>query len=54
MNQNVKKFQIDIPSNQISAIYAGTRWWKGGEDTTENTVSTKIDFGPTGLVYFRV
>jgi len=53
-NQNVKKFQIDIPSNQISAIYAGTRWWRGGEDTTENTVSTKIDFGPTGLVYFRV
>ncbi len=53
-NQNVKKFQIDIPSNQISAIYAGTRWWQGGEDTTENTVSTKIDFGPTGLVYFRV
>ena len=54
MNQNVKKFQIDIPSNQIASIYAGTRWWKGGEDTTDNTVSTKIDFGPTGLVYFRV
>jgi len=53
-NQNVKNFQIDIPSNQISAIYAGTRWWEGGEDTTENTISTKIDFGPTGLVYFRV
>ena len=54
MNQNVKKFQIDIPSNQIASIYAGTRWWDGGEDTTDNTVSTKIDFGPTGLVYFRV
>lgn len=58
-NESVRKYQVDIPSNQIAGIYAGVRHWGnesgygGGEETTEDIVRTKIDFGPTGLVYFR-
>ena len=58
-SESVRKFQVDIPSNQIAAIYAGVRHWGnepgygGGEVTTEDTVTAKIDFGSTGLVYFR-
>jgi len=49
----VRKFEIDIPSNQIANIFTGVRYWKGGSTTSEDLVRTKIDFGPTGLVYFR-
>jgi len=49
----VRKFEIDIPSNQIANVYTGLRYWKGGSKTSEDLVRTKIDFGPTGLVYFR-
>jgi hypothetical protein len=58
-NESVRKFQVDIPSNQIAAIYAGVRYWGpepgygSGAVTTEDTVTAKIDFGSTGLVYFR-
>jgi len=58
-SESVRKFEVDIPSNQIAAIYAGVRHWGnepgfgGGEDTTEDVVSAKVDFGSTGLVYFR-
>lgn len=58
-SESVRKFQVDIPSNQIAEIFAGTRYWGnfpgfgGGEETTEDVISTKIDFGPNGLVYFR-
>ena len=58
-SESVRKFQVDIPSNQIANIFAGVRHWGpepgygGGEVTTEDMVSAKIDFGTTGLVYFR-
>ena len=52
--ENVKNFQIDIPSNQIAMIFGGTRWWQDGDETSDTTVSAKMEFGPTGLVYFRV
>lgn len=48
-----RKFEVDMPSNQIANIYTGARYWKDGFTTSEDLVRTKIDFGPTGLVYFR-
>ena len=48
-----RRIEVDVPSNQVAAIYAGLRINDNGRETVNDTMRMRMEFQNGSLVYYR-